>query len=296
LHVKTIDELVSKIIQDELYTFLRGSRNEQVAYIKDRFSCDVKNGWKPWSDFIEVFERRNLFAHGEKSYTERYARICKENGSSSKAGKIGEPISLDREYLVHASDTLDEFLILLIFSLWRKLSKSTTAQACAALNQCAYSAIASDRFLLANRVLSHCLDLENIKCDDKIYRMMIVNRANSLKLMGKQKEAKDQISKIDWSAASDDFKISVAAVRGDNDTVIALMDRVKSDDLVGKDGFRSWPVFREQRKLPEFRERFEAVFGEPLRESVVRNAAKPTDSRKAVPLKPRRTVQKTAAR
>jgi len=56
----------------------------------------------------------------------------------------------------------------------------------------------------------------------------------------------------------------MAAINDDIDLVVKLMPKVKSDDDVGKEGFRSWPVFDSMREQRKFREAFSKNFGEHI--------------------------------
>lgn len=270
LNCSSVDELISRFIKDEVYEFMRGSKAEQIKFISEKLNVDIASAWERWPIFVEVFERRNLLAHGEKKFTARYERACRQIGDCNTIGTVGTSIELDRSYIEAAADTLDEFLILLIFRLWIKNSKKTIELAIEDINDCAYKAIFTSRYELAARLLDFALKVCGSSCGDRIRRMMVVNQANSHKLAGKPELAESVLSSHDWSATSDDFKISIAAIRGDTEQVVSLMPRVTADELVGKIGFRSWPVFRDQRKLPEFRAKFEEIFGEPLsREELV---------------------------
>jgi hypothetical protein len=68
----------------------------------------------------------------------------------------------------------------------------------------------------------------------------------------------------DWSASTYDYRICVAAVKDDMDTVVSLMKRVVDMNLVKKDEFREWPVFISAREDTRFGEEFNKIFGERL--------------------------------
>jgi hypothetical protein len=89
--------------------------------------------------------------------------------------------------------------------------------------------------------------------------MMVVNYSNSEKMRGNQKRACEILDAEDWSAAAPKYKICVAAVRGDLDTTLSLMQSAK--DAVGESGFRDWPVFEPLRTEPRFITAFEQLYG-----------------------------------
>jgi hypothetical protein len=66
---------------------------------------------------------------------------------------------------------------------------------------------------------------------------------------------------MDWTAAATEFKISVAAVKGDVDEVVELMKKIGSQGDVGAQEYQEWPVFYGVREDPRFTESFKSIFG-----------------------------------
>jgi hypothetical protein len=265
----SVEEIIDRFVLNEVYELLRGSHDDQVKFIEKNFDIDIRSDWKRWADFIEVFERRNLLAHGETSFTLRYSEICRRHGKTVNIRKPGEKIELGRQYLRHAADTLLEFGVLLSFSLWRKHFKGEEQDAFAALNQAAYQFIIEGRLVVAENMLRFACGLKTTGCTEFTRRMMIVNRANALRKLKRQEEAEKVLASMDWSATSNYFQICVAAVRGDVDGVVSRMQAVKADtpveeQRISKQEFRDWPVFDQMRTEGKFREEFERLFGEPL--------------------------------
>ncbi|WP_306090348.1 hypothetical protein [Qipengyuania flava] len=95
-------------------------------------------------------------------------------------------------------------------------------------------------------------------------RQMYVNFANALKKMEKTEESEKALAELDWSAASIDFRISIAAVREDTKEVIRLLPAAVASEAISKDSVRDWPVFDWVRSDEKFQEKFLEVFGEQL--------------------------------
>jgi hypothetical protein len=268
---KSIDEIIDRFVTNEVYELLRGSHDEQIKFIENNFDIGIRSDWRGWGDFIEIFERRNLLAHGEQFFTPRYSEICSRHGKSVNVRKAGNKIELPRKYLMHAADTLLEFGMLLTFSLWRKHFRDQEGEAFVTLNQVSYELITEKRLTVAENMLKYASGLKTSGCTDFTRRMMIVNRANALRQLEKPEEAERVLNSVDWSATSNYFQICVAAVRGDTPGVVSRIESVKSDkpnedQKIGKQGFREWPVFEVVRDDASFQEEFERVFGEPLTE------------------------------
>lgn len=264
LSASSVDEIVDWFVGNQVYELLRGSHDDQVRFIEKTFDIEIRAHWWGWKDFIEVFERRNLLAHGEREFTSRYEDNCKKHGETVNVRKAGEQISLPNSYLYHAVDIFLEFGILLAFSLWRKNVKSEEKEAFEVLNQMGFLLIKDNRLTTANNILKYGVDLKNTACSETTRRMMVVNRANALRKMDKLEEANKVLEKMDWNSSSDQFRISVAAVQGDVGKVVSLMEVVKVSKSLGKRDFREWPVFDHVRSDQRFQEEFARVFGEPL--------------------------------
>lgn len=264
LAANSIDDLVERFVADQVYELLRGSHDEQVGFLERTFDIDVRTGWLSWSDFIEIFERRNLLAHGETFYTRRYLNICQKHGQAKNLGAEGERIELDKKYLQGAADILLEFFILITFSLWRKHFKESSNLAFDALNHSGFKLIVEERFSAADNILAYGLSLKNTNCSEVTRRMMTINRANALKKMGDKRTAAKVLSSLEWNAAADKFQICEAAVRDDIEAVVAKLDIVHKTEAISASDIREWPVFDGVREDKSFQAEFEKVFQEPL--------------------------------
>ena len=141
LSKSSFEEVIEQIISEELYTFFRGSHADQVKFIDTNFGIGIRGNWKRYPDFIEVFERRNLVAHGEDKFTSRYYDICAANDHKGSDKIVGKEIQLSPDYLTQALDILTEFNILLSFSFWRKEMAEDEPTIFAKLNTAAYDLI-----------------------------------------------------------------------------------------------------------------------------------------------------------
>lgn len=260
----SLDELKDSIIKAELEDLLWKGRSDQIDYIGKKLGVKIKDDWPRYGDFLEVFERRNLVAHGESIFTKRYCERVAGTGKCSTAGSEGEPLAFQPAYIRSALDVTTEFLALLSFMLWRKVEKDKDDIIFNSLNDFSYSMIRGGRSELAKRLLEYTTSMKNVGCTQKTRLMMTVNLASAHKSLGKTEDMEKVLLSQDWTACSDDFTISILSLRGKVDEVLELMPKVKESNLVRAQAFREWPVFRELRTLAAFREKFEAVFGEPL--------------------------------
>lgn len=266
LRMESLEKFMDAVIDEEAYLFSRGSHEEQVKFIEKNFHIPIIKPWSKWPDFVEIFERRNLIAHGEKAYNARYVQICEKAGKSERVGRLGQPIELPLDYLDDCSDVLLEFSTLLVYVLWCKHFEPDIDKAHTALNEVSFQLISNRKPSVAQHILEFALSVKNAKIKERTKRMMIVNLASAFKQLKNQDKCAETLAGEDWTASSDNFKICVAALRDEVSDVIDMMEAVVGQGTVEKHSFRTWPVFSSTRKDDAFRVKFEAIFGEPLSE------------------------------
>ncbi len=269
INAKSIQEIIDKVVDDELYLFSRGSHEEQVKFIESNFHIEIIKDWKRWPDFIEIFERRNLVAHGETKFTSRYADICTKARHKGAQELIGKEVHLRPPYLFQCLDILLEFSLLLTFTFWRKHLKNEEQAAFSAINEIIYKLIEHHRYQVAIRVSELVLTLKNVQVTDVIRRMLTVNLASAYSHIEDQIACNRVLDGLDWSASSDDFKICVASLRKDVDEVIELIPSVVASGKITQFALKRWPVFDGVRSDDRFAKTYNDMFDDDLATVVV---------------------------
>lgn len=264
LSLSSFEEMIDKVVDDELSELLRGSHDEQANYIKKTFDVDISKGFAKWGDYLEVFERRNIAAHNNLVVDKQYLRNIKRQTGVESEFKINEQLNIDDGYISRCVSLCTEAGGRLIFEIWRKYGASKAEPAYAFMNEFCFNLIKNNKPKLAIRLLTYMLDASTAKHPEKYRRMMAVNLANAHKICQEPKKADAALNRFQWDASSDQFRICVAAVRDEIDVVVDLMGNVSGDSVVGMEGFRGWPVFESARRDPSFIAEFERLFGEPL--------------------------------
>ena len=236
-----------------------------MTLLRKNFHIAIKSHWKRWPDFIEIFERRNLIAHGESKFTRRYVEICTKHQHKGSEKLLNTPILLTPAYLTQSVNVLLEFSVLLVFSLWRKQFPDDEKKAFESVGQNCFMLISNKRFKVSIRILEYVLALKNTKAPEDIRRMMVVNLASAYKHMKDAKRCVEVLDSMDWSASADNYKICVAALKENIIEVLRLMPVVVSSKTIEKEDLRDWPVFSFMRDNSEFCERFHEIFGESIR-------------------------------
>jgi hypothetical protein len=157
-----------------------------------------------------------------------------------------------------------EFGVLLVFTLWKKQFSDEEDKAFAKLNSVCYRLIESKRYPVSIRILDYSLRLKGSKIPDATKKMMFVNLASAHKHVGDHQKCEETLNEVDWSGSSKNYKLCVAALRGELDEMCRLMEVVKSTGSITKQGFQEWPVFDFVRETEAFATKFFDLYKEQL--------------------------------
>ncbi|QUD87590.1 hypothetical protein [Phenylobacterium montanum] len=267
--MKSLDDVIEKVIVDEIADKMRGSHAEQIDFVEKQFDVDIISSYSRWPEFIEIFERRNLAAHGNLVVNGIYLKKCAAAGAGvNSLPKIDAKLEIDAQYLNSSVDILTEFGLLLISTLWRKHKAPNDEASFQLINDLCVTFIKEKRYMLAIRLLESGLQKKKVVCPDIILKMMTVNLANAHKKAGNIAKCKDILDNADFSAANDSFQLCVAALHEDIPRVISLMAPVAQGGQVHAGNFRDWPVLDWVRDHPDVVVKFEEVYGEPIQKKV----------------------------
>lgn len=261
----SLDEARDSLVEKEIESVLRDSHSKQFDWLEGRFGVELRKGLSIWPEFVEVTERRNLFVHTSGIVSRQYVEVCRKHGVAlGEAQQAGAQLGVTRKYLRRAYSVVLELGIKLAHVLWRKVSPSQLSAADDHLNKVAYELLAEQRFPLAACVLDFAADGLKKHANSEARLTYVVNRAQAHKWMGDEPSANAILSKEDWSAVSENFKLAERVLRDDFPGAIALMRTIGKDGSVGLLQYRTWPLFRKLREDQEFLSAFEEMFGEPL--------------------------------
>lgn len=154
--------------------------------------------------------------------------------------------------------------MLLALSAWQKQFPRSILESFGAVVEVSYSLIKDNHPEVASRLLEYGLKVKSKGADEEKTKMMIVNLAISYRASGNSKKSDDLIDGTDWSASTPQFKLCAAAVKGDIEKSISLLEAAKISDGLSLWEIREWPAFRWIVKNEEFKVACENIFGEPL--------------------------------
>ena len=266
LSLQSIDEIVDKVIDEEVDQLMNRSHADQIGFFEKSFHVKFADTFDRWSEFMEIFERRNLAAHGDLIVNKIYTANCMQHGRKD-CPALGTKLRINYSYMEKSLDILLEVFIMIAFATWRKRLPAEADSAFSMIVERSFAFLRDGRPNLAQRITEQALKIKDVRCERITELMLVVNNAIAHRCQGNQDDYMKRLDSIDWSATSPIFKLCVAAVRGNTDEVCKHVEAAKIADNLGLVDLREWPVFQWVRSDEEFEKAVLGSFGEPLTKS-----------------------------
>jgi hypothetical protein len=257
----SMDDLKEFVIYDEIDKVQRESLADQIKWITSKAGLDdITPNYPDWSRLLELFERRNLFVHANGIVNEQYVKAAKKHDfPDGKSLKTGDELHANPDYFTQAVHRVIHFGAMLTQIVWRRCYPEEGEYSDKSISDLGYELIARQQFELAIKMLEAAKTTRGIS--EIRNRMSVVNLANAYKLSGDEERSLKVLESMDWTAVAPEFKISIAAVRGDVDEVVTLMKRIGvNDDLLSARAYQEWPVFYGVRGHVKFTSAFKEIF------------------------------------
>lgn len=258
--MQSMDEAKAYVLDRELDDIL-STRTKYFSWLKSRLKIDIEFDKILFNRLYEITERRNLFVHAGGFVTQRYLDTCKKQGLSFKEKTVsGDKIKVRPEYF--AASFVSIYLIGVISThiIWRKIRPDSPEESDDNLNEKIVELLNRGRYVIAYKLANFANSLQEFS-SDKARLMFVINESLALKFSGEEKKAQEIISKIDWSATEEDFKMAVAIIRGDTNLVKKIMLKIGPNKEM-KACYKDWPLFKEFRKTKAFTSTYKTIYGE----------------------------------
>jgi hypothetical protein len=258
-------DFIDQVISDEVDSLMNRSHAEQIKFFEKSFSVSISEKFNKWPNYLEIFERRNLIAHGGARVNKRYIENCERHKIECKFEE-GDEIIVDFEYIKCSIDTMIEFGTILAFAAWLKQVPDDRDDAFQAMNDICYDLLKLKRSRVAKELLELCLNDFGKLTNDMMRKMMTVNLAIALRKMNNDKAAFAALDREDWSASSPMFQTCVYAVRGDVKNASGFLPKAKAtspgDDGISLEDVAEWPAFDWVRDMKMFQNKVRSEFGQ----------------------------------
>lgn len=284
----TIEEAAQSIIDREVESVMRGSHLDQLMWLSGKFKIKADPEAALKRNFVELTERRNIIIHNDGRVNAIYLRNCASAGVDVSGIEIGGELHCDGTYLQNALACALEMATKLHQVFWRQLAPKEIELADKHINHLTYQLLINKKYKTAEPLFQFCRsDIK--KWSSEEFRLMnVVNHANTLRLLKKNKEAKALLGKEEWNTKTPNFQICVAAVEEDDTKAIELLRKYGKVMGITAADYMHWPVFLKLTKNDAFLKAYKDTFGEDL-------AQKPTSTQTTETSTPVNDLENTEA-
>ena len=274
MEFKSFEDARSSAKQHIVDDVMRDNRQKQINWIATKLNLKLDMNDAIWGEFVEICERRNLFAHSGGRINRQYLENCNRAKTNLANASLDDLLEVSPKYLRRAIDVFYEVGVKIGIIVWRALVIEQREAADDFLAEAGYKLIKTRRYKLAQQMLEFGRSMPAVS-NERIKKQYIVNLANAYKLAGDSKKSSEILSAIDWTASAVDFQICVAAIKDDISAVTSLMKKIGPNGDIKKRSYLEWPVFANVRKSDEFKSSYKEIFGVSLqRDEILLEAEK----------------------
>lgn len=265
-------EIISGTIRKEITSMMKEkSRLEQLKIIEKKEKLNFLNNNKELINiFLEITERRNLFAHYNNEINEEYIKNCKRiDNNLYKNLKIGKELNVDEKYFNESCDTIMELIIKLSFSILKyefskdeKIKKSIDGF----FNEdIGYELMKDKKWKIAEKLFKFFLSFNKQPTSSDEDRMIfLINYCICLKKQGKISELTkiiDDVEKYDFKMIGSIYRLACYILKEKYDDAVVFMTKMRKRDL-NKNELLTWVIFEDFRLTPQFKIIFKKLFKE----------------------------------
>jgi len=262
LELGTIESATEYLLEKEIETVLRKSHVEQFSWMENKFDIKLREGLASWPIFVELTERRNLFAHSNGVVSDQYLAVCRGHGVQLPSDcSRGTNLDVGPDYFKQAYCCVYEIGVKLAQVLWRKLRPDQLEEADRSLTSVTYDLILSGRYDLACNLLDFACKTLKKHGSEESRLIMTINRAQAYKWAGDEEKCRKILDDEDWSACGSQFHLAVAVLEDDFDEAALLMRSIGAKGVMRETEYQEWPIFRKFRPSSQFAEAYEELFG-----------------------------------
>lgn len=261
-----IGAIRDKIIQDKVETILRKSHDEQIDDLQKISGVKNLKGVHFWKEFVEITQRRNLFVHCKGCVSEQYIKECQNVGLVKLPSK-GENLNVDEGYFLRAYFVFYMMGALLTQVIIRQLlsKENLLGEIDTILTNIIYETLEEEKYDLTIELSEFAMagSTKHACRLDEVY--FVLNHAQAHKWKGNQEECNKILTQFDFSAMTSDILVAKFALEDNIEQVVEHMYKVgNTSNIMRKDSYASWVIFKEMRKKVEFKNAYKNIFGEDL--------------------------------
>lgn len=277
LELESIEEAIERFIAKEVDRWLRQPHIEKLEDLDSRLKLGIKDHLSSWDTFVEVVQRRNLFAHTGGRVNSQYIQTCMENRISIDT-EVGEYLRVSEAYFERVYRCLFEIGIRIGQAALRRLYPDKIEYADGALNNIGYELLRAEQWRIAEIVFNFALEIpDKHVSSDEYYRMYLINECIATKQSGKKEKTENILDSVDWSATHPKFVLAVHVLKDEYEQAEKVMSSM-SGKYPREDDFLTWPLFKDFRETEYFRRAFKRVYGKDYEIEVAKEVTEASET------------------
>lgn len=189
--------------------------------------------------------------------------VCQKHGVKLDPDlKEGEQLWVSQSYFRNATACIYEIGIKLGHVLWRKLLPDEREVADGSFINLTYELLVNEEYAMAKLLLDFAFKDFTDFSNEVRKLSLLVNWAQACKWSGDSAKCAEIMASVDWSAKSELLRLASSVLAEQWDESAKLMRKMGVASEISRTDYRDWPLFKEFREQPQFREAFKDVFGD----------------------------------
>ncbi len=259
----TVEDAVDYVISKEVEMILFDlTFNELIDFFNKQLKINLESNLLNWSLINETRERRHIIVHNNAIINKKYLKKSKTDFLPDKDDlKIGEKISVHKDYFYLAFNEIYATGHLLIFNCWRQWIKSDTKKIYGEIMNTSFECLKQDLNNIARCISLYSTTIE-AKSDEELDYLLRAkfNYLIALKQLEKNDELETQLSQMKVSTLSPIFKMAYYALKEEKEKLLETIPHCKLVDKMKIEWVHEWPLFKHIRKDKEFIQQIEEKF------------------------------------
>ncbi len=252
VNFKSIKKFKNKVINDTLFSFTYKSFSEQIDNLEKKYKVDLIEKDEVFFKLLKLSLQRNLFTHNSGIINSLYLEKCREfNCRTDDEEKIDMPLHFCVGCFLDAYETIILSGLKIGQNLWRKLFKEEIDVADEVLIKTGYDLLEDGKYELAKVFLEYSCSIKSLR-DQKIKKILTINKALAYYLSNDKKRCKKIISEYDWSDNSIMFEMALHSLNEDFIKVKDLIIKMGTKSEVDPLSYYKWPLFKKFRETKYF--------------------------------------------
>lgn len=242
-----IEEIKNILIDQEVTNKMYESFLDWKKYFQKNLKLELQSWDDEFETIQEIIARRNLYVHNNGVINSIYTSLV----NSADKNSIGNILSIDREYIDNAIDTIEYIGMSLVIESWIKEYACNQEEIDNITDLIYDEYLEPHRWKMARHFYEICLKSHKISDANKI--LYKINNWQCYKWLGEYEKVKDEIIKFDISAYQPKYTLGVLALNEDYKRFFEIYD---TQNDIGESALKEWPLFMELRKSEEYKKRF----------------------------------------